>query len=58
MQVVSGIRRATLVALVALAMPALAWEPTRTVGITVPAGAGVATDQMARVIQSTSPSTS
>jgi putative tricarboxylic transport membrane protein len=51
MQVVSGIRRATLLALVALAMPALAWEPTRTVEITVPAGAGGAT-QMARVIQS------
>jgi putative tricarboxylic transport membrane protein len=32
--------------------PALAWEPTRPVEIIVPAGAGGATDQMARVIQS------
>lgn len=36
----------------ALAAPALAWEPTRPVEIVVPAGAGGATDQMARVIQS------
>jgi tripartite-type tricarboxylate transporter receptor subunit TctC len=38
-------------ALVACA-PAIAWEPTRPVEIIVPAGAGGATDQMARVIQS------
>ena len=36
----------------ALALPAFAWEPTRPVEITVPAGAGGASDQMARVIQS------
>ena len=47
-----GIRRAIVLALVATAIPALAWEPTRPVEITVPAGAGGATDQMARVIQS------
>ena len=46
------IRHAILLAFVALAMPALAWEPTRPVEIIVPAGAGGATDQMARVIQS------
>jgi putative tricarboxylic transport membrane protein len=33
------------------AMPASAWEPTKTVEIVVPAGAGGATDQMARMIQ-------
>jgi putative tricarboxylic transport membrane protein len=31
--------------------PALAWEPTKPVEIVVPAGAGGATDQMARMIQ-------
>ena len=34
------------------ALPAHAWEPTRTVEIIVPAGAGGASDQMARTIQS------
>jgi putative tricarboxylic transport membrane protein len=36
----------------AFAHPAFAWEPTRPVEITVPAGAGGASDQMARMIQS------
>ncbi len=50
-------RRRTLTLLAAilgasLAAPAIAWEPTRPVEIVVPAGAGGATDQMARVIQS------
>src|SRR4029077_14452017 len=31
--------------------PALAWEPTKPVEIVVPAGAGGATDQMARMLQ-------
>lgn len=35
-----------------LALPAHAWEPTRNVEIIVPAGAGGASDQMARTIQS------
>lgn len=35
----------------ALSFPAQAWEPTRPVEITVPAGAGGASDQMARMIQ-------
>jgi len=34
------------------ALPAHAWEPTRPVEIIVPAGAGGASDQMARTIQS------
>ncbi|MFG1399013.1 Bug family tripartite tricarboxylate transporter substrate binding protein [Roseixanthobacter pseudopolyaromaticivorans] len=33
------------------AAPALAWEPTKPIEIIVPAGAGGATDQMARMIQ-------
>jgi tripartite-type tricarboxylate transporter receptor subunit TctC len=42
---------ATLVA-GALAMPAFAWEPTKTVEFIVPAGTGGGADQMARFIQS------
>ena len=41
---------ATLVAL-ALAAPALAWEPTKPIEIVVAAGAGGASDQMARMMQ-------
>jgi tripartite-type tricarboxylate transporter receptor subunit TctC len=43
-----------LVALAGVALPAQAesWEPTRAVEIIVPAGAGGASDQMARTIQS------
>src|SRR5213083_630734 len=37
--------------LAAGAAPALAWEPTKPVEIVVPAGAGGASDQMARVLQ-------
>jgi len=36
----------------ALAFPALAWEPTKTVEFIVPAGTGGGADQMARLIQS------
>jgi tripartite-type tricarboxylate transporter receptor subunit TctC len=36
---------------VALASPALAWEPTKAVEIVVAAGAGDASDQMARMLQ-------
>ena len=42
---------ATLVA-GALSLPALAWEPTKTVEFIVPAGTGGGADQMARLIQS------
>ena len=42
----------TTVAAVALAnAPAMAWEPTKPVEIVVAAGAGGASDQMARMIQ-------
>ena len=43
----------TAVALAALLAsgPALAWEPTKTVEIVVAAGAGGASDQMARMMQ-------
>src|SRR5678815_342167 len=46
--------RATLLAaaLVLVAGPAFAWEPTKSVEVVVPAGAGGASDQMARIIQS------
>src|SRR5690349_17244289 len=43
---------AALVAGVFGAMPALAWEPTKTVEFIVPAGTGGGADQMARLIQS------
>ena len=36
---------------VAIATPAAAWEPTKPVEFIVPAGAGGASDQMARTIQ-------
>ncbi|NYT81535.1 tripartite tricarboxylate transporter substrate binding protein [Alcaligenaceae bacterium] len=42
----------TLILAGTVAMPAHAWEPTRSVEIIVPAGAGGASDQMARTIQS------
>src|SRR5262249_61972739 len=48
-------RRAALLcaAVLLLALPArAAWEPTKAVEIVVPAGAGGASDQMARIIQS------
>ncbi len=38
-------------ALLALSVPALAWEPTKPVEIVVAAGAGGASDQMARMLQ-------
>jgi len=41
----------TLAALSVAAMPALSWEPTKTVEFIVPAGTGGGADQMARVIQ-------
>jgi len=41
----------TLVAFAVAAMPARAWEPTKTVEFIVPAGTGGGADQMARVIQ-------
>jgi len=43
---------AVLVAGVFGAMPAAAWEPTKTVEFIVPAGTGGGADQMARLIQS------
>ena len=36
---------------IAMATPAAAWEPTKPVEFIVPAGAGGASDQMARTIQ-------
>jgi len=42
---------AVVAALVVTAMPAQAWEPTKTVEFVVPAGTGGGADQMARVIQ-------
>jgi tripartite-type tricarboxylate transporter receptor subunit TctC len=38
-------------ALAAVSTPAMAWEPTQPIEIVVPAGAGGATDQMARMLQ-------
>src|SRR5258705_6154207 len=47
------VRRAAAVAIsLAFAQPALAWEPTKPVEIVVAAGAGGASDQMARMMQS------
>ena len=43
---------AALVAGIFGSMPALAWEPTKTVEFIVPAGTGGGADQMARLIQS------
>ena len=45
------IKTAGTVALLAAALPALAWEPTKPVEIVVAAGAGGASDQMARMMQ-------
>ena len=45
------LRAAVVVSGVALANPALAWEPTKAVEIVVAAGAGGASDQMARMLQ-------
>lgn len=45
------IRTVGTVALLAAAWPALAWEPTKPVEIVVAAGAGGASDQMARMMQ-------
>jgi tripartite-type tricarboxylate transporter receptor subunit TctC len=44
-------RRVAAAALVALALPAAAWEPTAPVELVVPAGTGGGADQMARFIQ-------
>ena len=41
----------TVMLAVAFALPAFAWEPTKPVEFIVPAGAGGASDQMARTIQ-------
>ena len=41
-----------------LAIPALAWEPTKPVEFIVPAGTGGGADQMARLIRASSSSTS
>src|SRR5204862_5326808 len=51
--VMKSMKRSTLaVAVFALtAAPALAWEPTKPVEIVVAAGAGGASDQMARMMQ-------
>lgn len=45
------IKTAAAVALLATALPTLAWEPTKPVEIVVAAGAGGASDQMARMMQ-------
>src|SRR6185436_6918054 len=42
---------AVALSLVSLSVPALAWEPTKPVEIVVAAGAGGASDQMARMMQ-------
>src|SRR5712672_762646 len=42
---------AVWLAIVASSVPAMAWEPTKPVEIVVAAGAGGASDQMARMIQ-------
>src|SRR5258708_5494664 len=46
------IRAATALAVVLAAAPAVAWEPNKPVEIVVAAGAGGASDQMARMMQS------
>jgi putative tricarboxylic transport membrane protein len=45
-------RLALLVGAALVSIPALAWEPTKTVEFVVPAGTGGGADQMARLIQS------
>ena len=45
------VRTAGALAMLAAFAPALAWEPTKPVEIVVAAGAGGASDQMARMIQ-------
>ena len=42
---------AVWLAIVASSVPAMAWEPTKPVEIVVAAGAGGASDQMARMMQ-------
>ena len=44
-------RRAGAFAIMLACAPALAWEPTKPVEIVVAAGAGGASDQMARMMQ-------
>ena len=46
-----GVLAGALAAFAAVAAPALAWEPTKPVEIVVAAGAGGASDQMARMMQ-------
>src|SRR6185436_18217806 len=46
------IRLALAVGAALAALPALAWEPTKTVEFIVPAGTGGGADQMARLVQS------
>jgi tripartite-type tricarboxylate transporter receptor subunit TctC len=48
--IAKGVLTAVLVALVVTAMPAQAWEPTKTVEFIVPAGSGGGADQMARFV--------
>jgi tripartite-type tricarboxylate transporter receptor subunit TctC len=45
-------RLALLIGAALASLPALAWEPTKTVEFIVPAGTGGGADQMARLIQS------
>jgi len=49
--VLALVRRLAAVALVGLAAPAIAWEPSAPVELVVPAGTGGGADQMARFIQ-------
>src|SRR5947207_6118043 len=44
-------KRACALAIILSSVPALAWEPTKPVEIVVAAGAGGASDQMARMMQ-------
>src|SRR3977135_1988129 len=48
----------TLVLLTLTAVPAVAWEPSKPVEIVVAAGAGGASDQMARMMQAAIPKNS
>ena len=48
----NGLTAAVAAAFVLATVPARAWEPTKTVEIVVAAGAGGASDQMARMLQS------